>query len=418
MTRKRFGLRSIAPGILVAATGVGAGDLLIASLAGSAVGMGILWAAVAGAGIKWFLTEGIARWQLATGTTILEGWVAHLGRWIQWVFLFYLLAWSVFTGGALVNACGVAGVGLCPLTGDPATDKVVWGIAHSLVGLVLVRMGGFRLFARMMSVCIAVMFVTVLLSAVLLRPDWSAVGWGLLYPHIPAGGFVWTLGVLGGVGGTVTILSYGYWIREAGRSGPEGIRACRIDLTIGYLMTAIFGVAMIIIGSRLELSKEGGLANVALDIAEQLAQALGPAGKWAFLLGFWGAVFSSLLGVWQSIPYLFADFWSLRSGVKLSRKVDTDLTKTKPYRVFLWALAIVPLPLLAMSVRQAQLAYAVLGSLFISLLALTLLVLNNRGALVGRRHRNGWLANAVLVATLALFLAMAVRKAALTMGFA
>ena len=43
-----FGLRAIAPGILVAATGVGAGDLLIASLAGSALGIGILWAAVAG----------------------------------------------------------------------------------------------------------------------------------------------------------------------------------------------------------------------------------------------------------------------------------------------------------------------------------------------------------------------------------
>ena len=35
----------VAPGILVAATGVGAGDLLTAGLAGSAVGLGILWAA-------------------------------------------------------------------------------------------------------------------------------------------------------------------------------------------------------------------------------------------------------------------------------------------------------------------------------------------------------------------------------------
>jgi Mn2+/Fe2+ NRAMP family transporter len=39
----RFG-----PGILVAATGMGAGDLLTASLGGSAVGVAILWAAVVG----------------------------------------------------------------------------------------------------------------------------------------------------------------------------------------------------------------------------------------------------------------------------------------------------------------------------------------------------------------------------------
>jgi len=38
---------------------------------------------------------------------------------------------------------------------------------------------------------------------------------------------------------------------------------------------------------------------------------VGPAARWAFLVGAWGAVFSSLLGVWQSVPYLFADCWRL-----------------------------------------------------------------------------------------------------------
>lgn len=63
----------IAPGVLVAATGVGAGDLITAGLGGSAVGLIILWAAAAGAILKWFLNEGIARWQMATNTTLLEG---------------------------------------------------------------------------------------------------------------------------------------------------------------------------------------------------------------------------------------------------------------------------------------------------------------------------------------------------------
>ena len=37
------------PGILLAATGVGAGDLLTASMAGSEVGLAVLWAVLAGA---------------------------------------------------------------------------------------------------------------------------------------------------------------------------------------------------------------------------------------------------------------------------------------------------------------------------------------------------------------------------------
>lgn len=94
----------IAPGVLVAATGVGAGDLITAGLGGSAVGLIILWAAAAGAVLKWFLNEGIARWQMATDTTLLEGWVHRLGSWVQWVFIIYFIPWSFFTGGALVNA--------------------------------------------------------------------------------------------------------------------------------------------------------------------------------------------------------------------------------------------------------------------------------------------------------------------------
>jgi len=390
-------LSRLGPGILVAATGVGAGDLITASLGGSAVGLRLLWAALAGALLKWFLNEGIARWQMATETTLLEGWVGRLGRWIRWVFVVYLLGWSFFTGGAMVSACGVAGAGLLPLAGRLEASRAIWGVIHSALGLGLVLAGGFRLFERLMSVCIAVMFVTVLVTAALAAPGWGALAHGLV-PSIPAGGTGWLLGVLGGVGGTVTLLSYGYWIAEEGRRGPEGLRACRLDLGVGYGMTALFGAAMVIIGSRVQIS--GGGAAVALTLANQLGEVIGPAGRWIFLLGFWGAVFSSLLGVWQSVPYLFTDFILLARG---KRQEVASYRRTLPYRAYLVALAVVPLPMLWVSVKRAQLAYAVLGAMFMPLLALTLLVMNNRGRWVGERFRNGWLVNLALSITLAFF---------------
>ncbi len=401
---------AVAPGILVAATGVGAGDLMTASLGGSAVGLVIIWAAVAGALLKWFLNEGIARWQMATGTTLLEGWVSKLGPWVQWIFLVYFLVWCFFTGGALVSACGVAGTGLFPLSEDPQVSKVIWGVLHSALGLVLVLAGGFKLFERLMGICIGVMFVAVVLTAVACKPDWSAAASGLVMPSIPPGGTGWVLGLMGGVGGTLTLLSYGYWIREEGRSGESGMKACRLDLLVGYSMTALFGVAMVLIGSTVEISGSG--ARVAPILAEQLGAILGPAGRLLFLVGFWGAVFSSLLGVWQSVPYLFADFMALRRGDDQATRDATDFAKTRGYRACLIGLAVIPLPVLFVSVKQAQLAYAVLGSLFMPLLALTLLILNNRRDWVGDRFRNGWAANAVLGFTLLFFAWITLRTAA------
>ena len=408
-------LRWLVPGILVAATGVGAGDLLTASLAGAEVGTIILWGALFGAVLKWSLNEGIARWQLATGTTLLEGWIIRLGPALAWGFFIYLIMWSYFVGGALINACGVAGVGLLPL-GDtqahdwtPDTSKIVWGMVHSLIGLLLVWFGGFRLFSKFMSACIALLFVCVLITALMLRPDWSTLAPSLLLPRVPEGGGRWLIALLGGVGGTVTLLAYGYWIREDGRAGTRGLRISQWDLAVGYALTAFFGVAMVIIGARTDVEGQGTL--LALQLADQLAHILGEPGRWIFLLGFWGAVFSSLLGVWQSVPYLFADFLAIRQGISIEQRAGIDLTRSKAYRCFLLAIATLPLATLFFSVRNIQLAYSLLGALFMPLVAITLLIMNNRVAWVGTRFRNTWPFNVLLVVTLAIFIYVGARDA-------
>lgn len=388
----------VAPGILLAATGVGAGDLLTAALAGSETGTALLWAVVVGALLKWVLTEGLARWQLATGMTLLEGWFWRLGSWIRWVFLVYLILFTIVVGGALATACGVAGASLFPLR-DPNTSKIIWGAIHSLIGGVLVLWRNLRFFEAVMSTCIGVMFLTVLLTVVLIQPEWSTIIHGFI-PSIPEAGESWVLAVIGGVGGTVTLLSYGYWIREQNRSNYEDVRICRFDLLASQTTTGLFGLAVITIGSHLTITEEG--SGIALQMADQLAAALGPTGRWGFLLGFWCAVFSSLLGVWQSLPYMFADFLRLqRSG--LSRRRTRNLRDTKTYRQSVVAIATVPLVLLGTPVKSIQLAYGILGSLFLPLLALTLLIMNNKSNWMNSRFLSPLWINVMLVVTLIFF---------------
>jgi Mn2+/Fe2+ NRAMP family transporter len=209
-------------------------------------------------------------------------------------------------------------------------------------------------------------------------------------------GIGWTVALMGGVGGTLTTLCYGYWIREKGRSSPADIAGCRIDLAVGYGATAAFGVAMVIIGSTIELEGKG--AGLIAAIGERLEEPLGPAGRWVFLLGAWGAVFSSLLGVWQAVPYLFADF----CGIVAGRTGPVD-TRGRAYRGYLFALALVPIPGLLGGFRAVQKAYAVVGAGFLPLLALALLVMNGRTAWVGERFRNRPVTAVVLAAAVVFF---------------
>src|SRR5690606_16969255 len=96
----------IGPGLLLAATGVGSGDLATGGIAGSLLGPAVLWAVLVGAVLKYVVTEGLTRWQLATGETLLEGVVRRLGPVVVWLFLPYLLLWSFFVGSAQVSEIG------------------------------------------------------------------------------------------------------------------------------------------------------------------------------------------------------------------------------------------------------------------------------------------------------------------------
>lgn len=418
--RRTGPLAIIGPGLLIAATGVGAGDLAIGALSGSRLGLAILWAVLLGAIIKFVLNEGLARWQLATGSTVLEGTAKHFGRFVIIGFLVYLCVWSFFVGLALMSACGIAAHAILPL-GDPSTDKIIYGVLHSAVALTLVFVGGFRLFEKVMGVCIAVMFVTVVVTTIATQPDWSAVASGVFMPTIPqlgGKGLEWTIALMGGVGGTVTVLCYGYWIREDDREGLGELKTCRIDLLTGYVVTAIFGMGMVILGSQLDM-KTGvkGSAKLIVDLGDQLKTSLGaagPAARIAFLIGAWGAIASSMLGVWQSVPYLFVDCFRLirrkpdetPSGdqVEKSDAAAHRASSSSPvYRYSLIAIATIPAVGLWVSFDKIQLAYAVVGAAFMPILALALIFLNGSSKRIGNAGRNSMLATISLWAVVAFF---------------
>jgi Mn2+/Fe2+ NRAMP family transporter len=408
MTRKKQLLTLIGPGILVAATGVGAGDLATAAFTGGRLGIAVLWAIVVGALVKFVITEGLTRWQLATGSTLLEGCVAHLGGWFRWVFMLYFFVWSFLVAAALMSACGATAHAIYPLR-SPEADKVFYGIAHSAVAVILVSVGGYRLFEKVMTTCIGVMFVVVIVTAVALQPPIGEILTGLFVPSIPqfrSGGLEWTIALLGGVGGTLTVLAYGYWIREEGREGTDAMRLCRIDLATGYTVTAFFGLAMLVIGSRLA-GVEGKGTKLLVDIANGLELTLGrygPIAKWAFLFGAWGAVFSSLLGVWQSLPYLFTDFCNITSTANGGGETKYVDTGSRTYRSYLYGLATIPaIGLAVLSFQNVQKTYAIIGALVIPGLSAILLYLNNRSDLVSRQYRNGWKTNLILALAVLLF---------------
>jgi Mn2+/Fe2+ NRAMP family transporter len=390
------GWRQLGPGIVVAATGVGAGDLVAAAVCGARYGHELLWTAVVGALLKFALTDGLARWQLASGSTLIEGWATRLGRVTAAAVLLYVVLWTLVVAAALMSACGLAVHAVFP-----AIPVAAGGVLHALAALALVWSGRYGLFERTMKWFVGIMFVAIVGSVLRAPPAPAALLAGLV-PRAPAGSLAYALAVLGGVGGTVTIVSYGYWMRERGWSGRAMSRVVRLDLGVAYVLTGIFGCAVMVLaaevlhGSGLEVKGR----EAALVMAEMLGEHGGRTGRAVFLAGFWGAVASSLLGVWQGVPYLVADLWKrLGHGGGEPSRVSTT---SHLYRGYLLFMSTVPMLFLVLEPVGLVILYAALGALFMPFLAVTLLVMLNRRSWM-RGARNGPVSNLLLVVSLGVF---------------
>ncbi|AHY47767.1 Natural resistance-associated macrophage protein [Rubrobacter radiotolerans] len=400
-------LRYVGPGLVVAATGVGAGDMVSSLSAGTSFGTVLIWAVVIGAVLKYVLTEGLGRWYMSTGRTILEGW-RSLGRWATAYFGIYLLIVTFVFGAAAVSSSALAVTALFP----GVLPLWAWAVLHGVAGFLIVGYGRYKLFERVMEVFIGIMFVTVVGLAVLLGPNVGELALGTVVPRIPDGSLLYALAVLGGVGGTYTLASYPYWARERGWSRPEWIPVMRVDIAVGYAITAIFMVAMLVIGAELlfasgeSIDGESGL----VALSEPISARFGGVAAVMFLIGFWAAATSSILGAWNGGAYLFADLVRTARNVPDERAEEYLSEKSVWFRGFLAWMTFPPMVLLALGQPiLLVIVYASLGALFMPFLALTLLWLLNSSR-TPTEHRSGWLSNLALGGALVLFTVLGINE--------
>jgi Mn2+/Fe2+ NRAMP family transporter len=243
------------------------------------------------------------------------------------------------------------------------------------------------------------------------------------------------LGLIGGVGGTITMAAYGYWMFAKGWKGPAWLPMMRLDNAVGYVMTGVFVVAMLVVGSQILLGMDLTESDRGLLV---LGTVLGDRyGGWArvlFLVGFLAVTSTSLLGVWNGVSLMFTD-WTRAIRLPHGRAADTAgaeavvpgedpaeahaeqarggfvagaAERSWPFRGYLLWLTVPPMALLFLDRPFGlTLVYGVLGSVFMPFLAITLvLLLNSRR--VGADGRSGWLSNLLLGASSALFLTLLV----------
>lgn len=392
----------IGPGLVVAATGIGAGDLTATLVAGSRYGYALLWAAVAGVIMKIVLVEGAGRYSLATGKTMFEGW-RSLGLWTSIYFGPYIVVWGFVYGAAAMSSTAL------PLNAIwPSIPIWVFAVLSGLLGAAFVWFGKYKNFEYVVAALVGLMFVTVVGAAAFTAPNLGEIFKGLI-PTIPDGAMFYTLGIAGGVGGTITLAAYGYWLQEKGWYTPKWMKVMRIDNTVAYIVSGIFVISMLIIGAELLYSANITLADGdkgLVDLATVLGERYGTFMAYVFLIGFWASSFSSILGVWNGVSVMFADYVGVVRGLPAEdprRKMGGSY-----YKFYILWLTFPPMLLLFLGKPIGLIVtYGVLGSLFMPFMALTELFLLNMKNFPAEWRNNWWL-NTILGIVTGLFVILGI----------
>ncbi|MEV7883054.1 Nramp family divalent metal transporter [Streptomyces sp. NPDC002817] len=406
----------IGPGIVVAATGVGAGDLVATLIAGSNFGYTLLWAAVIGCLVKISLAEAAGRWHLSTGRTLFDGW-ASLGRWTSWFFVVYVVIWGFVYGAAAMSSSALPLQALFP----DVMGLKWWAVACGLTGLVFVWFNKYEVFEKVMTVLVGVMFVVTVYLAIRVTPNLGDAFAGLL-PVLPdeKDSILNTLGLIGGVGGTITLAAYGYWVNAKGWTNTGWMKVMRLDNRVAYATTGIFVISMLFVGAEMLHSANIAIASGdkgLIQLSDILEDKYGSATAKFFLIGFFATSYTSLIGVWHGVSLMFADFVARfrDKGEAKDKGTGEEVAsgareRSWPFRAYLLWLTFPPIVLLFQGQPfRLIILYGVLGAAFLPFLAGTLIWLLN-STRTPAEWRNGLISNGMLVIAGLLFLVLCVKQ--------
>ena len=352
-------LRRIGPGMVLAASIVGSGELIATTTLGAQVGFAALWIILISCAIKPVVQGELGRYTIATGHTGLEGFNRVPGpragvNWLVWAWALTVVLTLLQVGGMyggvaqvlhmVVPAVSVnAWVGLCMLL----TISVLLGGGYDRIEkLALVKVGFFSL----LTVCAA--FVLLRRPGAVTMSD-LASGLSL---QLPAAGLATAIAVFGitGVGAT-ELVQYPYWCVEKGYAkfvGPRErtpewvarargwIRVMHVDIICSLIIYTLATVAFYLLGAG--VLNRLGIVPAERDTIKVLSQIYTQTlGEWALWLFYAGAVvtlYGTIFASTAAHSRLFAD--AVRVGGLFARE---DSPSRRRWRnIFVVALSVIP----------------------------------------------------------------------------
>jgi len=338
--------RRLGPGLIIAASIVGSGELIATTKTGADAGYSLLWLILLGCVIKVFVQVEFGRYAVAEGVTTIEGLNRVPGprlrvSWLVWAWFAMFLTSAVAQLGGILGGVGQLLAMRYPISGDFVArlqqiemfrqqqiaelpdvrtwDDVYYSFGIAVVTAVLLLVGRYGIIQNVSTVLVAG-FTAVTVFNVFALPYFSdaQVGWsyirdGLSFrlPDKPGalGTALATFGIIGV--GASELITYPYWCIERGYArftGPRDSSAAWAERARGWMRVMHYDtwcsmviytfatMAFYVLGAAvlhpqgLSPAKDGMIQT----LASMYSEVFNPWGDEVFLLGAFAVLYSTL----------------------------------------------------------------------------------------------------------------------------
>lgn len=314
--------RNMGPGLVLAMTFLGTGDLVSSSVSGGNYGYALMWTLIIALAARYFMISAIAKYKLQNrfgDVSILAGY-RRLWKGFPLYFAITMLVYGMIVQASFLRA---GTVGLYELFGRAGGEwgHAYWGLAVvAITTFAMTRGSAFRFLewsARVASFVIVASFIYAVFR--IGRIDWIALVQGMTFAVPPDNGefdalFI-AVATIGTIGGSAANLLYPYFMAERGWNTPAHRKVQTFDLLSGLAPLLIINMLIWIVaaetirGTGLTISNEAGLAHM-------MTLAVGPLGPTLLWLAFALKAFTSFPAQAHGFAKLMFD------GIHLNRKGD------------------------------------------------------------------------------------------------
>jgi Mn2+/Fe2+ NRAMP family transporter len=351
-------IRQIGPGLILAASIVGTGELINTTSLGAKAGFSLLWLILLSCVIKVFVQVELGRYAITHGKTSLAAFNTLPGprlgaSWLCWLWLFMMLATQAQTA-AMVGTVGQAAHMAFPGASEAMARWVgglwggydyfhdrsehIWASLTALAAILLLLSGGYRRLEKVTTFLVAAVTLFTVASVAILQ--WTPFrisaeqiesGFQLAVPTAAVALAFSAFGITGV--GAAELFAYPYWCIEKGyarSTGPRSedeawadrargwTRVMQLDAWFSMIVFTVATVAFYLLGAAVlhpqGLNPQGKEMMQTLSVLYERPLEQSPLAGFrnvahvGFLLGAWAVLFKTLYVATAANSRLTADF--------------------------------------------------------------------------------------------------------------